>query len=306
MRTLITGASGLLGLNMALYLANQHEVIGVVHQNVLKGVPFRVLQVDLANPQNIERLIMNTQPDVVVHCAAMANLDVCERQPELAKRVNAELPGRLAQACRAGGARLVHISTDAVFDGTKGNYRETDPVNPIGVYARYKLMGEEAVLAADPDALIARVNFYGWSLSGKRSLAEFFFNALSSGQTVRGFTDIFFCPLHVNDLIRILLILLEKNASGIYHVVSSECLSKYEFGRRLAEQFHFDSSLIQPSSWREAGLQSARSPNLTLNVDKLTALLGKVPPPQAPMMAAYYQLYLQGYPQQLASYRAET
>ena len=94
----------------------------------------------------------------------------------------------------------MHVSTDAVFDGQAAATTEQDTPNPLSIYARTKLDGERGVAEANPDAIIARVNLYGWSLSGRRSLAEFFFNNLSAGKRVKGFTDVYFCPLLANDL----------------------------------------------------------------------------------------------------------
>jgi dTDP-4-dehydrorhamnose reductase len=143
-RLLITGASGLLGLNFAMQAAgdSRYVVTGVVNHNELAGVPFRVVQADLGRPQAVAELLERTRPDVVIHCAALANLEDCEAQPELAWRLNGVVPGELAAAAAQAGVRLVHISTDAVFDGQRGNYREEDTPNPLGVYARSKLAGE--------------------------------------------------------------------------------------------------------------------------------------------------------------------
>jgi dTDP-4-dehydrorhamnose reductase len=146
----------------------------------------------------------------VINCAALANLEACEAEPVLAGKLNSELPEKLAKYVARGGARLVHISTDAVFDGRLGGYREIDTPNPLSLYARTKLNGEQAVLAANSEAIVARVNLFGWSLSGKRSLAEWFFNNLSSGNSMLGFTDVFFCPLLANDLAKMLLMMLES------------------------------------------------------------------------------------------------
>ena len=127
-------------------------------------------------------------------------------------RTNAELPGRIAEVCAQRGISLIHISTDAVFSGEKsGAYSETDEPSPRSVYARTKLAGEAAVLQAYPQATVARVNFYGWSLSGRRSLAEFFVNNLSRGATVNGFTDVTFCPMFVNHLSAILIKMLSAD-----------------------------------------------------------------------------------------------
>jgi dTDP-4-dehydrorhamnose reductase len=194
---------------------------------------------------------------------------------------------------------LVHISTDSVFDGKRGYYSENDTPNPLGVYSRTKQAGEIAVAEADPSAIIARVVLFGWSATGKRSLAEFFYNNLSAGKPVNGFTDVYFCPLLANDLGQLLIAMLAHNLSGLYHVVSSEHLSKYEFGVRIARRFGLDERLIQPVSIADAGLKATRSPNLILRTDKLTKDLGTPPPGIDSGIEKFYQLYESGYAQQL-------
>lgn len=294
---LVTGASGLLGLNFSLKAAGHHKIVGVVHQQALRQVPFPTLQLDLSENGAVEKLVQQVQPEVVLHCAALANVDQCEVEPELAFRVNAELPGKLATVCKRLKIRLVHISTDAVFDGQRGGYHEADAANPINTYARTKLAGEQAVRDANPDAIIARVNFYGWSLKGRRSLAEIFYYTLSSNRPMRGFTDVFFCPFHVDQLTDVILKMLEKDLKGLYHVVSPESLSKYQFGRMIASQFGLDESLLTPSSWREAGLKAVRSPNLTLSSQKLSRDLGAVLPGQMEGMQLFYSQFCSGLPE---------
>ena len=181
---------------------------------------------------------------------------------------------------------------------------EQDEPNPLSVYARTKLEGERAVQTEDPGAIIARVNLIGWSMSGSRSLSEFFFYNLKAGRQVRGFRDVFFCPLLANHLGRILLEMLEIDLHGLYHVVSSECISKYEFGVRLAERFGLDASLIQPSSLEESGLKAARSPKLTLRSDKAANALGRPLPNVDEALEGLYQLYRQGYTEEIQKLRA--
>lgn len=298
---LVTGASGLLGLNFSLQFAAQHEIIGVANHHPekgglhrLAGLPFKLRQIDLAQPQAASRLIAEVRPDVVLHCAALANIDQAESNPELAERVNAQLPGEMAAAARAVGAVMLHISTDAVFDGVHGDYAEDDRPNPLNVYAATKLRGEQAVLAANPAAIVARVNFYGWSVSGQRSLAELFYNQLSAGKTMFGFTDVFFCPLQVELLGEVLLRMAQKGLRGVFHTVSSETLSKYEFGCRVARLFGLDASLIQPVSWKDGGLKAVRSPNLNLRTARLAAALGQPLPGQAAGLARFHLEWEQG------------
>jgi dTDP-4-dehydrorhamnose reductase len=304
-RLLVTGVSGLLGINLAWQARERFHVTGVLRGGravaAPGSTPFEVIAADLTRPGQVERVMDLARPDAVIHCAALSEVDRCEMLPNEAEEMNARLPGALARAAARSGAHLVHISTDAIFDGARGNYTEEDEPNPINVYARTKLEGERAVAAADPRALIARVIFYGWSWDGQRSLAEYFYNNLSSGRRVYGFTDLLFCPLLVNDLVEILLRMLERGLSGVYHVVSGEALSKYAFGCMLARQFGFDEALITPASHQVASLKAPRSPLLNLSSAKLARALGEPLPGQEQSMRRFHELSCQGFPQLLRS-----
>jgi dTDP-4-dehydrorhamnose reductase len=302
MKILVTGASGLLGLNLSLMEIGDHTIIGV-DRSKLAVTPFELLKANLLDPEAVDRILDSVRPDAVIHTAANANVDSCESDPDGARRLNAELPGEIADACAKRGIRLIHISTDAVFDGTKDSpYIEADTPNPLGVYARTKLVGEQNVLSANSDAIVVRVNFFGWSLSGTRSLSEFFFNKLSAGEQCNGFTDVYFCPLFVGDLAEILVRMLDKGLSGLYHVVGSEALSKYDFGQRVARQFGFNPGLVIPRSVEESGLKAPRSHNLRLSIHKLSTDLGVEIPGVSTGISKFYTQYQQGYPQKMRSY----
>lgn len=293
---LVTGVSGLLGLNFALAVdGKKHQVTGVANTAPLTWATFKYVEADLTHPRVVESLLETHKPDVVLHCAAMANVDACENEPELAHRVNAELPGQIAEACLKNSVRMIHISTDAVFDGSRGGYIEEDATNPLSVYAKTKLAGEKAVLSVNPDALIPRVNFYGWSAAGNRSLAENFVNKLSQGTEMMGFTDILFCPMNILDLSGLLVEVSILNLRGVVHAVGAEPMSKYEFGRRIAEKFGFDAGLIKPVSVMSSGLKAARSPNLTLSTEKLRAALGHDLPDFSVGLQKFYDQYRRGY-----------
>ncbi len=300
MRLIVTGASGLLGLNLSLVAqARNYDVTGLIHDHTLREVPFAIHQVDLLEKERSLKAIAEAQPDAIIHCAALASLNAAEEAPELAARLNGEVPGVLAAAAHRWGIPFIHISTDAVFDGREGGYMETDPVNPLSVYARTKLAGERAVLSAHPDAVVARVVFYGWSLSGRRSLSEFFFNHLSQGKAIKGFVDAFFCPLYVEDLALLLLEMLEARLRGIYHVVSPEHLSKYDFGVGIAEQFGLDASLIEPVRMMAMDRGAPRSLKLILKPDRLAAALGRTLPSIADGVMHLHHRYETGYPARL-------
>lgn len=303
MKILVTGASGLLGLNLSLMEIGTHTIVGV-DRSKLANTPFEIIKAELTQPGLFSRLINEVRPDTVIHTAANANVDSCESDPAGARHLNGEIPGILAEAAAKASIRFLHISTDAVFDGTKdGIYTEADAPNPLSVYAQTKLLGEQNVLSANPNAIVARVNFFGWSLSGTRSLAEFFYNKLSTGQPANGFTDVHFCPMFVGDLADVLVRMLEKSLSGLYHVVGSEALSKYAFGQRIARQFGFDEALVIPKSVEESGLKARRSHNLRLSVNKLSTALGLEIPGVSTGIARFYTQAQQGYPQKMRSYQ---
>ena len=303
MKILITGASGLLGINLALKAMREHEVIGL-DRGRLKSTPFRVLQADLFHTDTIDSIVESTQPDWLVNCAALANLEECEQYPERARLLNAELPGELAKICAQRRIRFVHISTDAVFDGEKQDlYTEEDEPNPLGIYSQTKLNGERAVQSANSEAIIARVNFYGWSLSGMRSLGEFFVNNLSAGKQMNGFIDVIFCPMFVNHTAQILLSMLEKGLNGLYHVLGAQPMSKYHFGIEIARKFGLRESQIDAKSVLSSELTARRAHNLQLSTHKLSTDLGYELPRFSTGLDEFYTQYQQGYPQKIRSYQ---
>jgi dTDP-4-dehydrorhamnose reductase len=318
MRILIPGVSGLVGLNLAIDASNalpntrldrvsaayepaqrEYVVIGVVNRHRIQTDFFQVVEADLLVPGTIERLVDQFRPDWIINCAALALLDECEADPPLAEQINTHFPSKLAALAHKRDIRLMHLSTDTVFDGVRGDYTEEDQPNPLSVYARTKLAGERAVADANPNAIISRVNLFGWSLSGKRNLAEWFFYNLQSGKQVMGFTDIYYCPLFVNDLAQLLLKMLENGLRGLYHVVSSQCSSKYDFAVALAERFNLDAGLVLPTSVNEADLAAQRSPRLILRSDKLAKALGQSIPGITSGLEKFVYQYQHGYPQTL-------
>ncbi len=302
-RILVTGVSGLLGINFAQEMMHEHEIIGV-DRGKLANAPFKVLRYDLLESGAVEEVINKAKPDWVVNCAALADLDLCEESPDFAKLLNTDLPRQVARACKQREIPFVHISTDAVFDGSKdGSYSEEDQPSPVGVYAKTKLNGEWAVLTENPKALVARVNFYGWSLGGRRSLAEFFYNNLSHNKSMSGFTDVIFCPMLVNDTARTLVKMLKRGLTGLYHLVGPQAMSKYQFGVEVARKFHLREGDITPKSVTFSGLVAKRSNNLWLSTRKLSTDLGEDLPNFSTGLNEFYTQHEQGYPQKIRSYQ---
>ena len=277
-RLMVTGASGLLGSNLAIYAREKLDVIGLYHRNAIEIDGARMVAEDLSQPGSALQITRQHRPDLVVHCAAATDVDRCEREPEWARALNVKMAEFVACACYDAGIPFAHISTDAVFDGLTGGYREDDPAKPISVYGETKLAGEYAVRQANPQALVLRTNLYGWSPDGQRGLAQWFANRLEAGQVCTGFTDVNFSPVYAQHLARAILELLERRAEGLFHLGGQTCLSKHEFGIALARGMDLDTSLIEPATVESAKLEAARPKQLCLNSDKAEATLGRMLP----------------------------
>lgn len=273
---LVTGASGFLGTNFALGLKDMCA-IGVSRMPPAQGL-FSTFYAGGA-PQ-AAHLIAQVRPTVVVNCAAVSSHEACEADPALARVVNANTAGALAVAAGEVGARFVQISTDAVFPGTKGNYAEGDTPEPFSTYGETKLLGEQAVLAANPSSLIVRTNFFGWSPSGTRSILEFFVGRLRAGEPSLGYSDFTVTSLYVGHLVDTIRALVNLSVYGVVHVASSDALTKLDFGRLVARQLGVSDALVEPALSAFGGHATSRARNLSLDSSLAASLLGGPLPTQ--------------------------
>ncbi len=257
----VTGASGLLGANLLLACREQDRPFftfyGPGEEMTCPGE-----SIDLAQPQAACDLIAEQKPAVVIHCAALTSVDHCENQPEEADLINAIASGRLAAAAHAAGSQFVYISTDAVFDGITGGYDESSETNPVNVYAQSKLQGEHQVIAAHDRALILRTNLYGWSARpSQTTLLEWILNTAEKGERIPGFVDAIFAPLPVQELARLILLAIDHQLQGLYHLASSDAVSKYEFARKTLSVFGYDPAQVFESRLADASFVAPRPAN---------------------------------------------
>jgi dTDP-4-dehydrorhamnose reductase len=293
---LVTGASGLLGASIvSLAQAQGREVVGLYHRHPVHIDGVKLLAVDLTDQAKALRVFNELDPSSVVHCAAATGVDWCEEHPDEAHRSNVMMSTVIAGITAQSGARLLYVSTDSVFDGERGNYAETDAPGPVNVYAKTKLQGEREVLRENPAAAIARVNLYGWNGQNKDSLAEWVLRKLTAGSVVSGFSDVVFCPVLANDLAEVMLALLDQNLQGLYHVVGSEAVTKYEFARRVASKFGFDPERVVPAHLADAGLKARRPLNTSLNTGKICVALGRAMPDVEAGLRRFAELRDNGY-----------
>jgi dTDP-4-dehydrorhamnose reductase len=234
-RVLLTGASGQLGayLLWELWPGYSVQAWSGSRQGDLFGVPLR--PVDLTDFRQVSREFLAVSPDLIIHTAALARVGDCERDPERARRINAEGTAVLADLAERARARLVLISTDLVFDGESPPYRETDPVQPLTVYARTKVEAEKAVLDV-PRSLVVRVSLlFGPSMNGKPSFFGGMMDSLGRGQPLMLFADEWRTPLALTTAARALVAVAARtDVTGVLHLGGPERLSRMEMGQRLA------------------------------------------------------------------------
>lgn len=279
-RLLITGDTGLLGAALvAESLLNQsYETFGVSRSAPDTLAAWNHRSVDLADASATVRYLDDVRPDFIIHCAAATDVDQCETQQARARTINVDATERLAQWAAKNAARFTFISTDSVFDGAVGGYREEDPPRPLNHYARTKLAGECIAALWCADSLIVRTNFYGWNMRGKPNLAKWMYGKLAREETLRAFADVYFSPLFVNDAAQLILDLISRDAKGVFHVASQDTCSKCEFAFLLGREFHLDTEKIQPALLGEFRFHARRPRNTSLTTRKCAQFLGRAMP----------------------------
>lgn len=272
---LITGGSGLLALNWALSIRERYRVVLGVHRRSVSLAGVETISLDLDSRRAFRGVLRSTGVSLVVHTAGLTSVEACEADPELAHHINVVLAENVAAACAAEKVRLVHISTDHLFGGEASMVTEQAPVSPPNAYGRSKADAERQVLAADPAALVVRTNFYGWGPSYRRSFSDTIIDALRSAGTITLFEDVTYTPIVIEELVRAVHELVERKASGIFNVTGDECVSKYEFGHRLAARFQLDPTLLKRGRLTDQTQLVQRPFSMSLSNEKARALLGR-------------------------------
>ena len=283
MRIIITGGSGLLGSRIAeLALARGADVDGDVGAlEVYCGYahnapPFgKAVRLDLLDPSGLTDTIKKLEPDIVIHSAALTDVDRCEREKELAFRMNVEGTRAVAGAAEWAGSHLVYISTDYVFDGERGMYREDDPTNPVSYYGCSKLLGEQFC----PSVARTCVIYGSRPASGKVNFALWLIESLKAGRQVRVVTDQFITPTLNTNLAEMLLEAAERRLDGIYHLAGADRISRYDYACSLARAFDLDESLILPSCMDEMKWNAKRPKDSSLDSSKAARTLLHKPLP---------------------------
>ena len=271
--TLITGAGGLLGSHLAARCARDGRVVAVDRRPWWGDTSAESIVGDLLTPGWIEQVVADAAPQVILHCAAMVDLEACERDPLQADLINATLTRRIARATPAGSL-FVYISTDGLFDGRESWMTEQTLPCPRTVYGRSKIHGEWETQLATRDHLILRTNFFGWSSGRKVSSAEWLFAALERQTRITMFDDFHFTPIYVVPMVEAVCALIARGARGVVHVAGADRVTKFDFAMAMAEVAALDPSAVLRGSMRDAGLLADRPSDMSLHSGRCVDLTG--------------------------------
>ncbi len=244
MKLLITGASGLYGSKLAqLALTNDIEVYSSDIQSL--SVYGNFVKLDISEKTKVEEAFKTIKPDVVVHAASLTDVDKCETNKELAWKINVEGTKNIVEATENVRAFLIYISTDYVFSGKKGNYKETEKPDPINYYGLTKLKSEE-IVQTQPEYFISRPSvIYGSTpAAGKVNFALWLIETLRKGERVKIVTDQWNTPTLNTNLAEMTLEVIERRLTGIYHTCGATRVSRLQFAQQIADAFSLDKGLI--------------------------------------------------------------
>jgi len=267
-RILITGSNGLLGQKLVnlLSIEDEFEIIalsrGENRNQTAKNYTY--YNIDITSAEEITQLINNIKPHYIINSAAMTNVDECEREKAACDLINVEAVGTLVSCAKKNNSHLIHISTDFIFDGEHGPYKEDDEPNPLSHYGLSKLKSEELIMRSEINYTILRtILVFGIvdNMPGN-NIVVWIKDALENKREITMVDDQYRMPTFVDDLAYACLLSIQNNAYGVFHISSSELLSIYEMALQIADAFDLDTSFIKRISTSQLN-QVAKRPSKT-------------------------------------------
>lgn len=284
MKILITGSNGLLGQHLVKLILDTttHQIIATskrAPRQVVQDSRIHYYSLDITDGMAVNSMLENLSPDTIIHCAALTQADECEQQPIKAWEINVTATRFLVEAAKKIGAFFIFMSTDFVFDGMNGPYKETAELNPVSYYGSTKVAAEKAV--AESGLAYANVRtclLYGNIIFGTRSnIVSWVKENLEAGKKIKVVSDQWRTPTYIEDLAKGIMLIAEKKVTGLFNISGSDFLSPYDMAIATADYLHLDKSLIEKVD-AAVFTQPAKRPATTgFIIDKARQVLGYEP-----------------------------
>jgi dTDP-4-dehydrorhamnose reductase len=285
MKILVTGANGLLGQHLVKQLLEKGYTVIATGRGEARiafegwGQQFAYLPMDIADATSVQAVMDAVKPEVMVHAAAMTQVDICERDPELCERINVTGTSLVLVDAEVYCKQFIYISTDFVFDGEAGNYKEEDDLKPISYYGFTKMQAEAITETSTiPWAIVRTCLVYGNTLQGTRSnIITWVKESLEQGKPIKVVADQWRTPTYVEDLAKGIVLIIEKQATGIYHISGKDLVTPYDMALQTADLFQLDNSKIERVDAATFTQPGKRPPKTGFVIEKARKELGYEP-----------------------------
>ena len=275
LKFLVTGSAGLVGRQVVKDLSVTHEVFSCYNKSKPEfGIPTKM---DLLNYEMISNVLSEKNPDIVIHLGAMTGVDLCEKEKIFASEINTKATEIIAKECSKLNAFLVYVSTDYVFDGNLGMYKEDDIVNPLGFYGKSKLEGEKVVQNFSTNWCIARTSTPFGLHPTKKSFPIWVIENLQKQKQIDVLIDQFTSPTYIPNLSRMLIEISERHITGIIHAAGASKISRYEMASLVSDKLNLDGTLLKQISINKMEWVAQRPKDSSLNVSRASSILNEKP-----------------------------
>ncbi len=277
MKFLVTGSTGLVGSQVVKDLVKSGHLVYSCY-NDSKPYDGTPIHLDLVNDTKITEAVATIRPDVIIHLAAMTNVDLCEKEKDLALKINAKATEILSKQAAKSGSFLIYVSTDYVFDGEEGMKKESDTPNPVDYYGYSKYQGELGVQDMASSWCIARTSTPFGVNKTRKSFPTFVIENLQEKKEVSAITDQYTSPIYVPNLSQMLIEISSRQVLGIIHLAGATRISRYDLAKLVAEKLGLDKNLLKPTSIKDMINWTAKRPkDSSLDVSKATKILNEKP-----------------------------
>ena len=275
LKVLVTGSAGLVGRQVVKDLSNSHQVFSCYNES--KPEYGDSVKMDLKNHEMISSVLTEKKPEIVIHLGAMTGVDLCEKERTSASEINTKATEIIAKECSKLNSFLVYVSTDYVFDGNLGMYKEDDVINPLGFYGKSKLEGEKVVQNFSANWCIARTSTPFGLHPTKKSFPMWVIENLQKQKQIDVLIDQFTSPTYIPNLSRMLIEISERHITGIIHTAGASKISRYQMACMVSDKLNLDSTLLKQISINKMKWVAQRPKDSSLDVSRASSILNENP-----------------------------